>query len=946
MAADLQPVAQLLDATLDPRTNKQAEISLLQQEKTPGFSLILLQIVANDSYSHTTRLASALCFKNFDEEGIYKLPQNEVVAIKQELIGLMVSVPPAVQSQLGEAISVIASSDFWERWDTLVDDLVSRLTVDNTVVNNGVLQVAHSIFKRWRPLFRSDDLFTEINHVLSKFCTPFLTLFENTDRLIDQNKDNKQALDQLFATLNLIIKLFYDLSCQDLPPVFEENLPAIAALLHKYLTYENPLLRTTDDAEAGSLEHVKAGICEVLVLYVQKYEDAFGPLLGRFVTSSWDLLTAAGPQIKFDILVSKALHFLTAVTHVQEHAQNFNSEQVLGQVVESVILPNLTLRESDEELFEDEPIEFIRRDLEGSDSDTRRRAATDFLRQLMHHFEKLVTDVVSRYIDHYLAEYKVNPTGKWKSKDTAVYLFSSIAAKGVTTAAQGVKSTNSLVNVIDFFQNNIANDLIADSGVPPILKVDAIKFLYTFRSQMTKEQWHTAFPLVVKHLQSSDYVVYTYAAIAVERVLSLSTENEGPIFGKEDLSPLAKDLLEHLFKLVEKDTAPEKVQENEFLMKCVMRVLIVIKDGVIPSVDEVLSHFIDITKNISSNPSNPRFYYYHFEAIGALIRFAAPSQPEKLEKSLYEPFATVLQQDIQEFIPYVFQLFAALLEANPSASLSEYYTSLIPPVIMPSLWESKGNVPALVRLLSSMIPRGASEIVKNNQVEPILGIFQKLISAKASETYGFDLLEVVIASFSVSTLEPYFVPMLNIMLMRLQNSKTDNFTLRFVKFYHFMSSRDKEGLGADFVERLADQIQAGVFTPLYMSIVLPETQKIARPLDRKTAVVSLTKTLADSTAFADKYKKGWGYTCEALLKLLENPPVPSDMDDSILDLDVDDISFGVGFTQLNTCRKLPRDPWPEITDVKRWVGSYLKEADSRHSGRVSAEYVEWMTVAF
>lgn len=33
----------------------------------------------------------------------------------------MISVPPGIQTQLGEAVSVIADSDFWERWDTLVD---------------------------------------------------------------------------------------------------------------------------------------------------------------------------------------------------------------------------------------------------------------------------------------------------------------------------------------------------------------------------------------------------------------------------------------------------------------------------------------------------------------------------------------------------------------------------------------------------------------------------------------------------------------------------------------------------------------------------------------------------------------------------------------------------------------------------------------------------------
>lgn len=54
-----------------------------------------------------------------DEEGNYKLPQDEVQTIKQELVGLMISSPPTIQTQLGAAISIIADSDFWERWDTL-----------------------------------------------------------------------------------------------------------------------------------------------------------------------------------------------------------------------------------------------------------------------------------------------------------------------------------------------------------------------------------------------------------------------------------------------------------------------------------------------------------------------------------------------------------------------------------------------------------------------------------------------------------------------------------------------------------------------------------------------------------------------------------------------------------------------------------------------------------
>jgi exportin-2 (importin alpha re-exporter) len=47
------------------------------------------------------------------------------------------------------------------------------------------------------------------------------------------------------------------------------------------------------------------------------------------------------------------------------------------------------------------------------------------------------------------------------------------------------------------------------------------------------------------------------------------------------------------------------------------------------------------------------------------------------------------------------------------------------------------------------------------------------------------------------------------------------------------------------------------------------------------------------------------------------------------------LGFGVGFTQLNTTRRAPRDPFPEITDVKLWVGEYLKQADARTGGRIA-----------
>ena len=921
-------------------THRPAEAALKEAETQPDFSLILLQITATDSYPQA-RLASALFFKNFirrnwvDEDGNHRLPPQEVATIKSELIGLMVRVPSTIRTQLAAAISVIADSDFWERWDTLVDELVSKLTADDPEVNAGILEVADSIFSRWEPLYRSDELYTEINHVLSKFANPLLQLWQNTDNAITQSQGNAKLLTAHIGTLDLILKLVYDLSTHDMPPQFEEHLPAISALLHKYLTYENASLNSSSDDEPGPLEQVRIDVFRVLILYARKYEEEFRSHLTQFIGSSWNMLTAIGQETKYDLVVGRALEFLTTVASIPQHAENFNNADVLGQVTEKVVIPNLSLRESDVELFEDEPVEFIRRDFEGADDSSRRRAATSFLKQLMEQFEKPVTDVVMRYVEHFLAEYAKDRAKNWKAKDTAVHLFSSIAAKGAATAAKGVLTVNQHVDVLEFFQKNVAEDL-TNSSAEPLLKVDAIKYLYIFRSILTADQWLGAFPLLVQHLNSSNYVVYTYAAIAVDRALYLTSEQRLPIIPRASIEPLSKDLLQHLFKLITKDPKPEKVQENEFLMKCMMRVLIVIKDGVLPIADMVLTNLINVTKVIRHNPSNPGFCYYHFEALGALIRFAGPSQHEKLESSLFPVFMEVLQGDVEEFTPYIFQLFAALVAVQPSGTLSRNFQNLVGPILTPRMWESKGNVPALTSLLRTMLPRGAEQIAAANQTEALLVIFQKLVSTKAYEAYAMDLLETIVMTFPVTALENYWVQILNLMFTRLSTSKTENFEMRFVRFYHLVSALVDKGLGADFFISIADRVQENVFTPIYTGVILPDTQKISRPFDRKTAVISLTRTLADSQAFVQRYaKKGWTITCEALLKLLINPPLPQTTDDSLIeDRDVDELGFGAAFTQLNTCKQPPKDPWPEVQDVKAWVGTTLRDADQRHAGRI------------
>lgn len=50
----------------------------------------------------------------------------------------------------------------------------------------------------------------------------------------------------------------------------------------------------------------------------------------------------------------------------------------------------------------------------------------------MELFEKEVTGIIKGYISVFLQEYNKNPVEHWKSKDTAIYLLTSIASRGST----------------------------------------------------------------------------------------------------------------------------------------------------------------------------------------------------------------------------------------------------------------------------------------------------------------------------------------------------------------------------------------------------------------------------------------------------------------------------------------------------------------------------------
>ena len=176
------------------------------------------------------------------------MPETDKVSLRNDLVAAMIALSSptdkAVRAQIGESISLIASVDFPEPWTDLIDvsialaivwpseisrsisqKLVGSLSQTNFSVNIGVLQTAHSIFQYWRAATRSDSLFTVINYVLERFSKPFLQLFQITAQSLLGNApgDATSTLELRAHAMALMVDIFYDLTCQDLPPDIEDN---------------------------------------------------------------------------------------------------------------------------------------------------------------------------------------------------------------------------------------------------------------------------------------------------------------------------------------------------------------------------------------------------------------------------------------------------------------------------------------------------------------------------------------------------------------------------------------------------------------------------------------------------------------------------------------------------------------------------------------------------
>jgi exportin-2 (importin alpha re-exporter) len=497
---------------------------------------------------------------------------------------------------------------------------------------------------------------------------------------------------------------------------------------------------------------------------------------------------------------------------------------------------------------------------------------------------------------------------------------------------QGVSELNNNVNLMEFFTQQVFPELQdASHANRPMVKATALKFVCTFRKQFTKEQLIALIPVMGHHLSSPSIVVHTLAAYSIERILMATEESAVGVKNykicRSDLTNLLEPLFTGLFAII--DNAAWN--ENEHVMKCNMRLLARIGPDVIPLTNIVFGKLAAALERVCKNPRNPSYNHYLFESIAAIVRNSCAQDSSlvaQLEALLFPPFQSVLQADISEFTPYVFQVLAQLLEFRPDgAGLGDAYKQLFQPLLHVSLWERKGNVPALARLLQAYIKQAPHEVM--GSIVPLLGIFQLLNASSSTEASAFELLRALTTYFPQENLLPYTQKVFDIILTKLIRSKNHKYRPLVVSYFSLFSGI----FGGQMCIDTLNKIQAGLSQTFLSQVWIVELDKvIPTRLDAKIQVIGLSRLLCDSSAILDgnNGQQVWAEAFKGVMKVLLSESLSSQVVES---LDVEpEIAYDSAYSKLSLAAKKPLDPFPSIVDPVAAFTSAVQSLASQRPG--------------
>ena len=735
---------------------------------TTFFSYIL-----NKSENIALRVSACVFLKNYILDYFYDSSYNAILNknkimdetsknyFKENILELMLNAENELLPHIIEMVKIIVqgANGYLIIWPKLMDFIGDILNKHDSSKSRHIYNLITKIIKRYHIESKSDSLFREIIYTMDKICKPMtddainIIKYFNSYNSNDNNGNNDEVMLQCLQMMNKIMSIFYSLNYQDFPEFFEDHLNEWITILNDTLLLPNKTGEISNNISPslrGLILKVKAKTLKNINLYYSNYYEDIEKYAQDLCGSVWTLMCKSKTiSDNYSKLMKELLDFFKSGFQMGK-ISNLKIEQ-LNQIFEYIILPNLSLSSKEREDFQENPVEFLKIEFEEYDMSSNKYFSINLLQIINNNFPDVNKMIISPKIIQLLNEYNSDKSKNWNKKLLAINL---LFASCIKTFAQrfGVTELNpqSSFNDIDNLINEIFIKEFQDYKSPIIIQVYSLKFLSTFRLQITdKNKLGQIILMLIDILNKCGEITKNACLLCLDLIINMKDLQTRKSSTIEIINNdnIFNNLISSLLSFISKNT-------NIFAMRCFFRALKLTQDQKLQSLAESINTSMDaILKLIIKNPQSDEFNFYFFETCALIMKkFEIKSINNASDLSLIKNFQNTLQNDlnlilqnnITDILGYSFQLFAFYLYLTNDNN--EFYQNILNNILTnDKMWDinMKYLYPPSIDYIKVILLTN-KQFCENQQVIQLLfKICQTLIENK-SFNFAFQLIEYLI----------------------------------------------------------------------------------------------------------------------------------------------------------------------------------------------------------
>jgi len=377
---DVKNLAELLKGTIDPAHRNEAEKKLSELHKIIGFGPTLLQVVMCADVELPVRQAGVIYLKNMvsgswvereaDVPGApvpFSVHEQDRGVVRENLVEAVVAAPDILRIQLAVCVSQIVKHDFPGKWPQIVDKVSIYLQNPDPSGWLGALLVLYQLVKNYE--YKKAEERLPLREAMVLLLPQLYSIVTQLlpDQSIQSVSVQKQilkiyfALTQYVLDLELVTKEVFQQWMEVLRQITESEVPAHTLQVEEE---ERPQLMWWKR---------KKWALHTLTRLFERYGSPGSVTKDYKEFSEWYLKTFSGgilsamlqnlDQFRKKLYVSprvmqQALNYInTAISHA--HSWKLIKPHML-QIIQDIVFPLMSYSESDAELWDTDPYEYIR----------------------------------------------------------------------------------------------------------------------------------------------------------------------------------------------------------------------------------------------------------------------------------------------------------------------------------------------------------------------------------------------------------------------------------------------------------------------------------------------------------------------------------------------------------------------------------------------------------